>query len=389
MNISRTDQSLFAQWWFTVDRVLLTAIFVLIGGGLVLSLAASPAMALKRGLPVFYFAQRHALFAVLSVGIIIAFSTLGPRHARRTCLVLLAAALAMMTAVLWIGPEINGARRWLRIAGYSFQPSELAKPAFIVVSAWLFAESQQRPNMPAIPMAIGLYIALASLLVLEPDIGQTLLVSIVWGALFFISGMPLTWAAGLLALGATALAGAYATFGHVRDRIDRFLNPASGDTYQMDRALQAIREGGLLGRGPGEGTVKTVLPDAHTDFIFAVIAEEYGAVTCLVVIGLFAFVAVRAFARALDAPDAFQRNALVGLTLLFAMQGAINMAVNSGLVPAKGMTLPFISYGGSSMLALAVTMGLLIGLARKPGPEFQMRGGAGVASVGHAERTAW
>ena len=389
MNISRTDDSLFARWWFTVDRVLLTAILVLIGGGLVLSLAASPAMALKRGLPVFYFAQRHALFAVLSVILIIVFSAIGPRGARRTCLVMLAVAMAMMTAVLWIGPEINGARRWLRIAGFSFQPSELAKPAFIVMSAWLFAESQQRPNMPAVPLAIALYAALAVLLVMEPDIGQTLLVSIVWGALFFISGMPLSWAAGFLTLGGAALAGAYATFGHVRDRIDRFLNPAIGDTYQMDRALQAIREGGLLGRGPGEGTVKTVLPDAHTDFIFAVIAEEYGAVTCLALIGLFAFVVVRAFARALDTDDAFRRNALVGLTLLFAMQGAINMAVNTGLLPAKGMTLPFISYGGSSMLALAVTMGLLVGLARKPGPAHETRGGTHVATVGHAERTVW
>ncbi len=389
MNISRTDDSLFAQWWFTVDRVLLAAILVLIGGGLVLSLAASPAMAIKRGLPVFYFAQRHTLFAALSVLLVLGLSTFGPRQARRTCLILLAAALAMMTAVLWIGPEINGARRWLRLVGYSFQPSELAKPAFIVVSAWLFAESQTKPNMPAVPLAIGLYAVLAALLVLEPDIGQTLLVSIVWGALFFISGMPLTWAAGFLAFGAAALTGAYAAFGHVRDRIDRFLNPASGDTYQMDRALQAIREGGLLGRGPGEGTVKTVLPDAHTDFIFAVIAEEYGAVTCLVVIGLFAFIAVRAFARALDAPDAFQRNGVVGLTLLFAMQGAINMAVNAGLIPAKGMTLPFISYGGSSMLALAMTMGLLLGLARKPGPNFQISSGAPVATVGHTERTVW
>ena len=162
MNISRTDDSLFAQWWFTVDRVLLTAIFVLIGGGLVLSLAASPAMALKRGLPVFYFAQRHALFALVSIGIVVLLSAIAPRSARRLCLVLLAAALAMMLAVLWIGPEINGARRWLRIAGYSFQPSELAKPAFIVVSAWLFAESQQRPNMPAVPLAIALYAALAA-----------------------------------------------------------------------------------------------------------------------------------------------------------------------------------------------------------------------------------
>jgi cell division protein FtsW len=389
MILSRTDDSLFAQWWFSVDRVLLAAILVLIGAGLVLSLAASPAMALKRGLPVFYFAQRHALFAVLAVILIVGLSAIGPRLARRGCLILLAVTLGLMTAVLWIGPEINGARRWLRLAGYSFQPSELAKPAFVVVSAWLFAESRRRPNMPAIPIAIALYVIVAVLLVLEPDIGQTLLISIVWGALFFISGMPLAWSAGFLAAAAAGLAAAYSSFGHVRDRIGRFLNPATGDNYQVERALQAIREGGLFGRGPGEGTVKAVLPDAHTDFIFAVIAEEYGAVTCLVVVGLFAFVTVRAFARALDAQDDFQRSAVVGLTLLFAMQGTINMAVNAGLLPAKGMTLPFISYGGSSMLALGVTMGLLVGLARRPEGVSQIRGGSAVATVGHAERTLW
>ena len=389
MNISRTDDSVFAQWWFTVDRVLLAAILVLLGGGLVLSLAASPAMAVKRGLPVFYYAQRHALFAVAGAMLVIGLSWLSPRTMRWGSLIALGVCLALLAAVPWIGPEINGARRWLRLAGHSIQPSELAKPAFIVVSAWLFAESQQRRGMPAIPLALALFAALATLLVLQPDIGQTLLITVVWGAMFFISGMPLSWAAGFVGLGAAGLAGAYATFGHVRDRIDRFLNPALGDTYQMDRALQAIREGGLFGRGAGEGTVKTVLPDAHTDFIFAVIAEEYGALTCLAVIGVFVFVTLRAFARALDAEDAFQRNAIIGLTLLFAVQAGINMAVNAGLLPAKGMTLPFISHGGSSMLALAATMGLLVGLARGPRSGLASQGAAAIRTIGHAERTVW
>jgi cell division protein FtsW len=389
VTISRTDDSLLAQWWFTVDRVLLGAILALLGGGLVLSLAASPAMALKRGLPLFYFAERHAVFAVIAAALIVGLSWLSARTVRRASLIVLALMIALLIGVLWIGPEINGARRWLRIGGHSIQPSELAKPAFIIVSAWLFAESQQRPGMPAIPLAIALYAILAALLVLQPDIGQTLLISVVWGALFFISGMPLSWAAGFFVLGAAGLAGAYASFGHVRDRIDRFLNPATGDTYQMDRALQAIREGGLFGRGAGEGTVKSVLPDAHTDFIFAVIAEEYGAVTCLAVVGVFAFVTLRAFARALDAEDAFHRNAVIGLALLFAIQASINMAVNVGLVPAKGMTLPFVSYGGSSILALAVTLGLMVGLARKPAAGIKSHGSATVRTVGHTERTVW
>ena len=389
MTISRTDDSLFAQWWFTVDRVLLATVLLLIAGGVVLSLAASPSMALKRGLPVFYYAQRHAAFAVVSATLVIMLSWASPRTVRRVSLVMLVISLALLLALQWVGPEINGARRWLRIGSHSIQPSELAKPAFVVICAWLFAESERRPEMPAVPLAICLYAALATLLVLQPDIGQTLLISAVWSALFFISGMPLAWAAGFAALAAGGGAAAYAAFGHVRDRIDRFLNPATGDNYQVERALQAIREGGLLGRGSGEGTVKTVLPDAHTDFIFAVIAEEYGAVTCLAVIGVLLFVILRAFARALDMDDPFRRNGIIGLTLLFGMQAAINMAVNAGLLPAKGMTLPFISYGGSSMLASAVTLGFLISLAR--GPQLSQRTGRAstIETQGHAEKTVW
>ena len=389
MTISRTDDSLYAQWWFTVDRVLLGTILLLIAAGVVLSLAASPSMALKRGLPMFAFAQRHVAFAVLSAVIVVVVSWISPRTVRRVSLVMLVIAVGLLVAVLVAGPEINGARRWLRIAGHSFQPSEIAKPAFVVVCAWLFAERERRPDMPGTVLAIGLYALMAILLVMQPDIGQTLLITAVWGAMFFMSGMPLAWASGFVAAMAAGGGGAYIAFPHVRERIDRFLFPATGDNYQVERALQAIREGGLLGRGSGEGTVKTVLPDAHTDFIFAVIAEEYGAIACLFLIGVFVFVTLRAFARALDADDAFRRNAVAGLALLFALQATINMAVNAGLMPAKGMTLPFISYGGSSMLALAVTMGFLIALARKPGPALQMREDATVATLGHGERTVW
>jgi cell division protein FtsW len=365
MRLARTDDSLLAEWWFTVDRALIAGVLVLIAAGLVLSLAASPSIAVKRGLPAFYFAQRHAVFSGLAALLVVLLSLLDPAAVRRLALGLFAVAAALMVAALLVGPEINGARRWLRVAGFSLQPSELAKPAFVVLVAWAFAESVRRPDMPARAITIALYALMALLLVLQPDIGQTLLVSLVWGALFFICGMPLAWGAGLAGLGLAGAGSAYLAFPHVRDRIDRFWNPASGDNYQIERALQAITQGGLLGRGPGEGTVKTVLPDAHTDFILAVIAEEYGALACLVLIGLYAFIAVKAFARALGAEDAFTRNAIAGLTLLFALQAAINMAVNAGLVPAKGMTLPFVSYGGSSAIAMGVTLGLIAALSRR------------------------
>jgi cell division protein FtsW len=267
--------------------------------------------------------------------------------------------------VLLVGAEINGARRWLHVAGYSLQPSEFAKPAFVVLLAFLLVESRRRPDMPAAAMAVLLYLVFATLLVLQPDIGQMLLVSLVCCAMFLLSGLPLRWFLGFAAALPAAVLAAYMSFGYVRWRIDRFLHPTVGDSFQTDRALQSFIEGGLFGKGPGEGTVKTVLPDAHTDFIFAVVAEEYGVLACLVIVGLFALVAMRVFSRQLDEPDAFARLAGAGLTLLFVLQAVINIAVNVGLVPAKGMTLPFISSGGSSMLAVGLGVGMLLAVTRR------------------------
>jgi len=370
MRLSRAERSVLVDWWFTVDRALLAAILVIIGAGLVLSLAASPAIALKRGLPTFYFVERHAAFALASMVIVVAASLLSPPAVRRLSLVVLAVALALMALVLVVGAEINGARRWLHVGGYSLQPSEFAKPAFVVLSAWLLSESARRPDMPAIPLAAALYLALVLLLVLEPDVGQTLLVSLVWGTLLLLAGRPIRWFLIVVAAIAAGGAAAYLTLGYVHTRIDRFLHPSGGDTFQADRALQSFIEGGFLGKGPGEGTIKTVLPDAHTDFIFAVIAEEYGVLACLVVVGLFALVAVRVFSRHLGRSNDFAALSAAGLVLLFTLQAVINMAVTVGLVPAKGMTLPFVSSGGSSMLAVALTTGMLLAVTRRrPDPE--------------------
>jgi cell division protein FtsW len=365
MRLARTDTSVLARWWFTVDRMLLIAILALIGSGLVLSLAASPAVAVRRGLPVFHFFERHLAFAAAGVVLMIVLSLLDPRRIRRLCLVLFALAVALMVAVLFVGPEINGARRWIRIGGSSLQPSEIAKPAFVVLTAWLFAESERRRDVPARALAIGAYVVFAVLLVLEPDVGQTLLVTLVWVTMFFVSGMPVRWLVGFAVMLPLAAGGAYAAFGHVRGRVHRFLDPASGDNYQVEKALEAITRGRLLGRGPGEGTVKTVLPDAHTDFVLAVIAEEYGVLACLVLVALIAFIVLKALARALGSQDPFARNAVTGLALLFALQSMINLSVNTGLIPAKGLTLPFVSYGGTSMLAMATVMGLLLSLSRR------------------------
>jgi cell division protein FtsW len=365
MRLARDDRSIVAEWWFSIDRLLLAVVLTLIGVGIVLSLAASPAVATRKGLPTYFFVERHLVFAAMGIILMLAVSLLEPRSVLMLAGGVLAVSLVLMLAATLYGPEVNGARRWVRLAGFSLQPSEFAKPAFAVVTAWLFAEARARPGAGMVPHAFGLYGLTTVLLLLQPDVGQWLLLTVVWGALFFISGQPLLWALAFGGVGVGGLTAAYVTFPHVRGRIARFLDPASGDTFQTDRAIQSFAEGGFFGRGPGEGTIKSVLPDAHTDFIFAVVAEEYGAIACLLLLGLYAFVVARALSRYRHRRDPFTQLAVHGLALLVAMQAAINMAVNVGLIPAKGMTLPFISAGGSSMIAASLAAGMLLALVRR------------------------
>lgn len=385
MRISRADRSRLAEWWFTVDHVLLATILMIAGAGFVLSLAASPAVALKKGFDAYYFVERHVLFMGLGLAIMIAVSLLPPAGVRRLALTLVVASLALLLVVYFSGAEINGAKRWLSVSGHSFQPSEIAKPGFAVIAAWLFAESQSRPDMPAFPLAVAMLLAFATLLILQPDVGQTMLIVAVWTTLYFASGKPIA-GAGIIALivvvGGVA---AYFLFPHVEARVDRwFLNPMPGDRSQMDRAIQSFTEGGFLGRGPGEGTIKTVLPDAHTDFIFAVVAEEYGVVACLALLALFAFVVLRAMVQATREPDAATRLSIIGLALLFGLQALINMGVNVGLLPAKGMTLPYISAGGSSTLAVSVTLGMLLALTRRRPDQNRLKKPRLVPTIGTA-----
>jgi cell division protein FtsW len=370
MSFSRVDKSRFAEWTFTIDRLLLMAFLALVVIGLVLSFAASPSIAIKKGFPTYYFVERHFVFAGLASVLMLVISFLSPTGVRRTAFVILAAGLAGMTAVLVSGSEMNGAQRWLSIGGFSLQPSEFTKPAFIVVIAWLFAEATGRRDVPAAPFAIGLWAIFAGLLVAQPDVGQTILISSTAGLLYLLAGLPIIGAVILAGLGGVGLWLAYLNFGHVHARLDRFFSPLPFENFQVDRAMQSFSEGGLFGRGPGEGTIKTVLPDAHTDFIFAVVAEEYGVLACLVLVGIFAFIVIRALVRAAEEPNAANRLAIQGLAIVFGLQALINMGVNIGMLPPKGMTLPFISAGGSSMMALAITAGMLLALTRyRPDPQ--------------------
>jgi cell division protein FtsW len=376
--LSREERTPFSEWWWTVDKPLLGAIFALMLTGVILSLAASPPVATRIGLDPFHFFSRHVMFLAPSFMVLIGVSFLSPRSIRRSALIIFAISIVLIVVTLAIGPEVKGSRRWITLLGVNIQASEAAKPSFVVLAAWLFAESTRRPEMPATSMALTLLLMLVSLLIMEPDFGQTMLILMVWGALFFIAGMRMIWVFGLAGAAAAGLFGAYLFVPHVAGRIKRFMNPASGDTFQVDTAMEAFYNGGWFGLGPGEGIAKRSLPDSHTDFVFAVAAEEFGIILCLAMLALFAFVVIRTLSRAYASEDMFARFAASGLAILFGVQAAINMSVNLQLIPAKGMTLPFISYGGSSIVSLAYGVGMMLALTR-------LRPRTEVLSMGHAE----
>jgi len=362
---ARTDTSVVGHWWWTVDRWSLLAVALLVLIGALLSLAASPSVAERIGLESFHFARRHFVFLAPAAAILIGMSMLTPRGVRRVAVVGLAAGLALTLATLLVGAEAKGATRWLLLGGFSLQPSEFVKPCFAVVTAWLLAARSEDEAPPAVLICCALYAVIITMLLLQPDIGMTAVVTAVWFAQFFVAGLSMTWVFGL---GLAAIGGAVAAYllvPHVTSRVDRFLDPSSGDSYQIDRAMEAFHRGGLLGQGPGEGAVKNVLPDAHTDFIFSVAGEEFGLLACLLIVGLFAFVTLRGIQRLLREDDYFVLLAATGLVTLFGLQATINIGVNLNVLPTKGMTLPFISYGGSSLLASALGVGMLLALTRR------------------------
>ncbi|MET3589540.1 cell division protein FtsW [Bartonella silvatica] len=364
MMVTRADRDPIANWWWTIDRSIFAACLILIGIGIMLSFAASPTIAKKIGIAdSFYFVRWHIIFSILAFFVMVTVSFFSIRNIRRLCVVLLIATLGLMVATLFWGPELKGARRWIQIFGFSVQASEFMKPAFVVMSAWLFSDSMRR-GVLGYTLAIVLYAVCCVLLVLQPDIGQTLLISATWGGLFFVAGVPLTVIFLFIILGIAGIVFAYFSLHHVRERIDGFLT-GEGDTFQVDVGREAILNGGWFGQGPGEGTVKRIIPDSHTDFVFSVAAEEYGIILCLLILMLFAFIIIRSLYIALNTRDSFIRLGITGVSMMIGFQSSINMAVNLHLIPPKGMTLPFISYGGSSMVAIAFSMGILLSLTRR------------------------
>jgi len=364
-SFARTDTSILGQWWWTVDRWLLAAILGLLAIGAVLILAASPAVAEHIGYSAFYFVRRQFLFLVPSLCLLIGVSLLSGKAVRRLGVVLFVVCLGLTFLTLFVGAEVKGASRWINLGIMSLQPVEFLKPGFIILTAWMFSEQRRDPSFPGQKIALGLLLAIVGILALQPDIGQSVLIITVWVAQFFMAGLGLMWIIGLAGVAAGGITAAYFIFPHVASRIDRFLNPASGDTYQIDTAINAFKNGGLFGTGMGEGTVKHHLPDAHSDFIFAVMGEEFGTLACLILLGLFAFVVFRSLLHLFEDSDRFTFLSVGGLTTMFGLQAVINMGVNLDLLPAKGMTLPLISYGGSSLLATGLVLGMILALTRR------------------------
>lgn len=369
LSLARTNTSLIGQWWWTVDRWTLTALMILIFFGVLLIMAASPAVADQHHWSSFHFIKKHIIFLIPTIGILIGVSLLSLRDIRRFACVVFGVSMVGLILTVFMGTDIKGACRWLEIGGISLQPSEFVKPSFAVVCAWMFSKQHATASFPGHIIAVGLYLFVVMFLLLQPDLGMTALITLMWFSQIFLAGLPLTWIFSGVGCGVGGLVAAYFFFPHVTRRIDHFFHPEGGskfgDQYQINQSLEAFMNGGFIGQGPGEGTVKKYLPDAHADFIFAVAGEEFGMILCLLLVCLFAFIILRSFMRLFEENNMFVFLAVTGLMTQFGLQAIINMASTLNLMPTKGMTLPFISYGGSSMMALAIGMGMVLGLTRR------------------------
>ena len=364
-NPVRATEPVIPRWWRTIDKWTLSSIFVLFGIGLLLGLAASVPLATRNGLEPYYYVQKQAMFGGLGMAAMIAVSMLSPETVRRLGVIGFVAALVLVMVLPLVGQDHGkGAIRWLSFGGFSLQPSEFLKPAFVVVTAWLMAASQQVGGPPGKTISFLLAILVVGFLAMQPDFGQSALVLFSWGVIYFIAGAPMLL---IVVIGGITAAGgmfAYGASEHFARRIDGFLSPDVDPRTQLGYAANAIQEGGFFGVGVGEGQVKWSLPDAHTDFIIAVAAEEYGLILVLFILFLFSLIVVRSLLRLTAERDPFARLAGTGLACIFGVQAMINMGVAVRLLPAKGMTLPFVSYGGSSLIAAGITVGALLAMTR-------------------------
>ena len=362
---SRTDRSVLGRWWWTVDRPMLAALFTLIVLGIMLVTTASPPVAQRIGVSEFHFVIRHIIFLIPAIAVLLGLSLLSPKSIWRLATIILGFSILGLILVLLTGTEVKGAQRWISLFGFSLQPSEFMKPSFAVLSAWFLSRSREQPGFPGQWISTGLFGLIILLLALQPDIGQSVVTAAIFGAQICLAGFPLWIIFGLIALAGVSLFGAYFLFPHFQSRMDRFLDPTSGDNYQVSRSFEAFRQGGLGGVGPGQGEVKLTIPDAHADFIYSVAAEELGLVFALVILGISVFIIMRGLNRLMENDNLFAILATGGILTMFGLQSVIHMGSSVGILPAKGMTLPFISYGGSSLWAIALAMGMVLALTRR------------------------
>jgi len=365
----RSDRSPIGRWFWEIDRVLLLMLAVLIGIGLIAVAAASPAAAQRYSGGSVRFAELHYFYRqiawiALSMPVMITISMMTRERLRRLCLI--GAGLCMVALVLVpiVGPEVNGARRWLNLGVGQFQPSEFLKPLFVVSMAWLLSLREMDKSLPVFTLSAVITGAVAVLLMRQPDFGSTIIFASVWIAMLALAGVSLRVLGGLAVAGVIGIVLAYFFYDVATTRIDGFLF-GEGDNFQTENAMRTLTAGGLLGMGPGGGTRKFGLPEPHTDYIFSVIGEEFGLIACLAIAILYLAIVARVLIKLLDEESSFAILAAAGLVIQFGLQALINMAVNVQIAPSKGMTLPFISYGGSSMLALSIAMGLLLAFTRR------------------------
>ncbi|MEO0938459.1 MAG: putative peptidoglycan glycosyltransferase FtsW [Pseudomonadota bacterium] len=361
----RDGEPILPKWWRTIDKWSMTCVLLLFAIGLLLGLAASPPLAEKNGLVPFHYVQRQAFFGGVALVVMLLTSMMSPTLVRRLATLAFIFCFIAIALLPWFGTDFGkGATRWYSLGFAAVQPSEFLKPGFVVVAAWLLAASQQIGGPPGKLWSFALCISLVLMLALQPDFGQASLVLFAWGVMYFVAGAPMLLLVGMAGAVFAAGALAYANSQHFARRIDGFLSSEVDPTTQLGYATNAIREGGLFGVGVGGGEVKWSLPDAHTDFIIAVAAEEYGLILVLVIIALYCSIVVRSLLRLVRERDPFIRLAGTGLACMFAVQAMINMGVAVRLLPAKGMTLPFVSYGGSSVIASGIAVGMLLAFTR-------------------------
>lgn len=362
--LANKNYNILRKWWRIVDQPTVISLAILFCFSLMLVTTSSSAVANRIGLVDNYFSSRQVLYLIAATILIIIFSSLEKKWIKRIAILGFLFSVAMLVLVKFFGYEVKGARRWISIGGFSYQPSEFIKPFFAVVVGWVLS-LKYKVEFPSFQVCGMLYLIVAALLIIQPDFGMLVMITMVFGIQLFVAGLPFIWIAIAGCASIFGVVGAYMTLPHVTVRINNFLDPVASENYQVNRSIMAFEHGGIYGTGPGEGTVKQHLPDSHTDFIFAVAGEEFGAIICLIIIGAFGYIVIRTLLLLMRQDDKFVQFAATGIITQFGLQSAINIGVTLNLLPTKGMTLPFISYGGSSTMAISIAMGMLLGLTKR------------------------